>query len=154
MARRIASFTASAGRDAGKVFRITEMPADQAERWAIKAFLAAAKGGVKLPEAAAEPEASAESGFAGIAQMGFSMLANMPPELAFELLDEMMACVQYQPNPAKPEVVRGLVSDDIEEVVTRLQLRKAVFDLHVDFSQAAAQSTSASAQAASASQEG
>ena len=31
MARRIASFTASAGRDAGKVFRITEMPADQAE---------------------------------------------------------------------------------------------------------------------------
>lgn len=38
MARRIASFTASAGRDAGKVFRITEMPADQAERWAVKAF--------------------------------------------------------------------------------------------------------------------
>ena len=148
MARRIASFTASAGRDAGKVFRITEMPADQAERWAVKAFLAAAKGGVKLPEAAAE------SGFAGIAQMGFSMLANMPPELAFELLDEMMACVQYQPNPAKPEVVRGLIADDIEEVMTRLQLRKAVFDLHVDFSQAAATSTSASPSAASADPEG
>lgn len=147
MARRIASFTASAGRDAGKVFRITEMPADQAERWAVKAFLAAAKGGVKLPEAAAE------SGFAGIAQMGFSMLANMPPELAFELLDEMMACVQYQPNPAKPEVVRGLIADDIEEVMTRLQLRKAVFDLHVDFSQAAATSTSASPSAANAGQE-
>ena len=147
MARRIASFTASAGRDAGKVFRITEMPADQAERWAVKAFLAAAKGGVTLPENAAE------SGFAGIAQMGFSMLANMPPELAFELLDEMMACVQYQPNPAKPEVVRGLIADDIEEVMTRLQLRKAVFDLHVDFSQAAATSTSASPQAANAGQE-
>ena len=66
----------------------------------------------------------------------------------------MMACVQIQPNPAKPEVVRGLVSDDIEEVITRLQLRKAVFDLHVDFSQAAAQSTSASQQAANAGQEG
>lgn len=147
MARRIATFTASTGRDAGKVFRITEMPADQAERWAVKAFLAAAKGGVALPEAAAE------SGFAGIAQMGFSMLANMPPELAFELLDEMMACVQYQPNPAKPEVVRGLIADDIEEVMTRLQLRKAVFDLHVDFSQAAATSTSASPSAANAGQE-
>ena len=107
-----------------------------------------------LQKAAAEPEAAAESGFAGIAQMGFSMLANMPPELAFELLDEMMACVQYQPNPAKPEVVRGLIADDIEEVMTRLQLRKAVFDLHVDFSQAAATSTSASAQAASADPEG
>lgn len=59
MARRIASFTASAGRDAGKVFRITEMPADQAERWAVKAFLAAAKGGITLPDSAAE------SGFAG-----------------------------------------------------------------------------------------
>lgn len=148
MARRIASFTASAGRDAGKVFRITEMPADQAERWAVKAFLAAAKGGITLPDSAAE------SGFAGIAQAGFAMLSNMSPELAFDLLDEMMACVQIQPNPAKPEVVRGLVSDDIEEVITRLQLRKAVFDLHVDFSQAAAQSTSASQQAASAGQEG
>lgn len=148
MARRIATFTASTGRDAGKVFRITEMPANQAERWAVKAFLAAAKGGITLPETAAD------SGFAGIAQMGFSMLANMPPELAFELLDEMMACVQYQPNPAKPEVVRGLIADDIEEVVTRLQLRKAVFDLHVDFSQAAATSTSALPQAANAGQEG
>lgn len=147
MARRIATFTASTGRDAGKVFRITEMPANQAERWAVKAFLAAAKGGITLPETAAD------SGFAGIAQMGFSMLANMPPELAFELLDEMMACVQYQPNPAKPEVVRGLIADDIEEVMTRLQLRKAVFDLHVDFSQAAATSTSASPQAANAGQE-
>ena len=147
MARRIASFTASVGRDAGKVFRITEMPANQAERWAVKAFLAAAKGGITLPEKAAD------SGFAGIAQMGFSMLANMPPDLAFELLDEMMACVQYQPNPAKPEVVRGLIADDIEEVMTRLQLRKAVFDLHVDFSQAAAQSTSASPQAVNAGQE-
>ena len=148
MARRIASFTASAGRDAGKVFRITEMPADQAERWAVKAFLAAAKGGITLPDSAAE------SGFAGIAQAGFAMLANMSPELAFDLLDEMMACVQIQPNPAKPEVVRGLVSDDIVEVITRLQLRKAVFDLHVDFSQAAATLTSASQQAASAGQEG
>lgn len=148
MARRIASFTASAGRDAGKVFRITEMPADQAERWAVKAFLAAAKGGITLPDSAAE------SGFAGIAQAGFAMLANMSPELAFDLLDEMMARVQIQPNPAKPEVVRGLVSDDIEEVITRLQLRKAVFDLHVDFSQAAATLTSASQQAASAGQEG
>lgn len=148
MARRIASFTASAGRDAGKVFRITEMPADQAERWAVKAFLAAAKGGITLPDSAAE------SGFAGIAQAGFAMLSNMSPELAFDLLDEMMACVQIQPNPAKPEVVRGLVSDDIEEVITRLQLRKAVFDLHVDFSQAAATLTSASQQAASAGQEG
>lgn len=147
MARRIATFTASTGRDAGKVFRITEMPANQAERWAVKAFLAAAKGGITLPETAAD------SGFAGIAQMGFSMLANMPPELAFELLDEMMACVQYQPNPAKPEVVRGLIADDIEEVMTRLQLRKAVFDLHVDFSQAAATSTSASPQAANVGQE-
>ena len=38
MARRISTFTASTGRDAGKDFRITEMPADQAERWAVKAF--------------------------------------------------------------------------------------------------------------------
>lgn len=143
MARRVVAFTATAGRDAGKVFRLTEMPAAQAEKWAVKAFLAAAKGGIQLPENIAE------SGFAGVAQVGMGMLANLPPELAFELLDEMMQCVQYQPSPAKPEIVRGLIEDDIEEVATRIQLRKAVFELHVDFSQAAGQLTSGQPQSAS-----
>lgn len=146
MARRVATFHATAGRDAGKVYRITEMPAAQAEKWAVKAFLAAAKGGITLPENIAD------SGFAGIAQMGMGLLANMPAELAFDLLDEMMACVQYQPSPAKPEVVRSLIDDDIEEVATRVQLRKAVFDLHVDFSQAAGQLSTALPQSASDSQ--
>lgn len=148
MARRIANFTATAGRDAGKVFRLTEMPAAQAEKWAVKAFLAAAKGGIQLPDNIAD------SGFAGIAQVGFGLLSNMPPELAFDLLDEMMACIQFQPNPAKPEVVRGLVDDDIEEVLTRIHLRKAVFDLHVDFSLAAGPLNSALPQSASENQEG
>ena len=148
MARRVMTFTATTGRDAGKVFRITEMPAAQAEKWAVKAFLAAAKGGIQLPDNAAD------SGFAGVAQAGFAMLSNMPSEMAFDLLDEMMACVQFQPNPAKPEVVRGLVDDDIDEVMTRIQLRKAVFDLHVDFSQAAGSLNSAHPQSASESQEG
>jgi len=143
MARRVSTFTATSGRDAGKVFRITEMPASQAERWAVKAFLAASKGGIQLPDNVAE------AGFAGIAQVGFAMLMNMQADSAFELLDEMMQCVQMQPNPAKPEVVRGLVDDDIEEVMTRVQIRKAVFDLHVDFSQAAGQLNSAHPQSAS-----
>jgi len=57
--------------------------------------------------------------------------------------------VQYQPSPVKPEIVRGLIEDDIEEVATRIQLRKAVFELHVDFSQAAGQLTSGQPQSAS-----
>ncbi|MCI0152402.1 hypothetical protein KNO81_42165 [Paraburkholderia sediminicola] len=49
------------------------------------------------------------------------------------LLDEMMGCVSIQPNPADPKIVRGLIPDDIEEVNTRVLLRREVFRLHTGF---------------------
>ena len=54
MARRTETFTATYGRDAGKSFTLTEMPADQAERWAIRALLALAGAGVDRPDGAAD----------------------------------------------------------------------------------------------------
>ncbi|MNL82434.1 hypothetical protein D3C87_2098140 [compost metagenome] len=52
-----------------------------------------------------------------------------------------MGCVQIQPSPS---VVRPLIDDDIEEVATLFHLRKQVLGLHMDFSTAAAPSTSGS----------
>jgi hypothetical protein len=129
------------GRDQGKSFLLTEMPADQAESWAIRAFLAMAKGGIELPEGIES------SGFAGIAKLGLTLLLQMPFELAKPLLDEMMACVQILPNPNNPSVVRALIGDDIEEVATRIKLRKEVFGLHVNFSLPGVKSTLESAPA-------
>lgn len=133
MARKTLTYTVSdEGRDKGKVFVLTEMPATQAERWAVRAFLAMSKNGIEIPDGAAE------SGWAAVAKMGVSMIGRMHADDAIPLLDEMMGCVKLIPNPGNTSVVRSLVEDDIEEVATRLKLRVEVFKLHADFSRAAA----------------
>lgn len=129
MARRILTVQIEdAGRDKGKVFIITEMPATQAEKWAIRAFLAMGRSGIELPEGIEH------TGFAGIAKLGLSLVCKVPFDDAESLMDEMFSCVQVQPNPANPAIVRPLVEDDIEEIQTRLKLRAEVFKLHANFS--------------------
>lgn len=121
------------GRDKGKVFQITEMSAADAERWALRAFFALMNTGVEIPADIAE------SGMAGIASMGLQAIGKLPYEAAEPLLADMWDCVQIMPDPSKKNVVRELIEQDIEEVGTRLQIRKAVFDLHAGFFTDAAQ---------------
>ena len=118
-------------RDTGKVFQVTEMSADAAERWALRAGFALMNTGIDIPEL------DGGASMADMAQIGLKTLmkafSRMDYEQAEPLLNEMMACVQVIPDPAKPNIIRPLESVDIEEVSTRLTLRKAVWDLHVDF---------------------
>jgi hypothetical protein len=116
------------GRDRGRTFFITEMPAAQGESWAIRVFLAMGRAGIDVPEDIAQ------AGLAGIARMGFKAIFGMSYEDAEPLLAEMMSCVQIIPDPKVPNVRRSLVDDDIEEVKTRLFLRLKVFELHTGFS--------------------
>ncbi|VEB99938.1 Uncharacterised protein [Cedecea lapagei] len=133
MARKELYYTVEGkGRDKGKVFHITEMPASQAEWWAIRAGLAMAKGGVNLPDN------FSDLGMAGMAKVGLEMVAKIPVEDARPLLEELMSCVQAVPNPSDRSIKRGLIEDDTEEVSTRLKLRTEVLKLHVDFLTAAA----------------
>ncbi|MFW5410788.1 hypothetical protein B7L51_019500 [Pectobacterium brasiliense] len=133
MARKEIYYTVeSEGRDKGKVFHIREMSATQSEWWAIRAGLAMAKNGVNLPEN------FSDMGMAGMAKVGLEMVAQISPEEARPLLDELMKCVQSVPDPSNQSIKRALIEDDTEEVVTRLKLRSEVFKLHVDFFTAAA----------------
>jgi len=126
--RKTSTYTETAdNRDKGKVFKLEEMSADQAEAWALKAFFAIMNAGIDVPDNLAD------LGFAGIATAGLNALGKVDYETARPLLDEMMTCVQIIPDPAKPNVARALFPGDIEEVATKLKLRKAVFDLHVAF---------------------
>jgi len=120
------------GRDKGKAFVLTELPAARAEKWALRAFLGLAKSGVEVPDEVAG------MGMAGIATLGLKALGGIEWAYLEPLLDEMFTCVQRMPDQRQPEVVRALIDDDIEEISTRLRLRKEVFGLHVDFSKAAA----------------
>ena len=122
-----------AGRDFGKVFKIRELPSTKAEDWAIRAFMGMARAGVEIPEGVED------AGFAGIAVVGLKTVFSMSYDDAKPLLDEMMACVSIIPDPSKPMVERALIDEDIEEVRTRLTLRKEVFDLHTNFSELVAQ---------------
>jgi len=135
MARKEASFIAEIGRDKGKAFHLTEMPATKAENWAIKALLAVGNSGLEIPENLAA------QGMAGLLAVGYMNLLKIPFEAAKPLLDEMMDCVQFVPSPS---IKRPLIEDDIEEVQTRLLLRKAVWNLHMDFFLSESKSTSES----------
>lgn len=132
MARKIKTVIIDAeGRDKHKAFQLTEFPASQAEEWAMRAMLAIAKGGVDVPADVLD------SGMAGLAVMMVQGLPRLSWEDAGPLLGEMFRCIVIIPDPSKPTVTRHLVEDDIEEVRTRLALRKEVLELHLDFSGAA-----------------
>jgi hypothetical protein len=124
MARKESTFVADIGRDKGKQFHITEMSASQAESWAFRVILAIGNAGIEIPDNLAS------QGMAGLMAVGYMNLLKIPFEAAKPLLDEMMGCVQIIPSA---NMKRALIEDDIEEVKTRLLLRKAVWDLHMDF---------------------
>lgn len=126
------------GRDGGKIFRITEMPAARAEKWAWRLFVA-----VKGTTAEVPPEVE-RLGMVGVLIRGLnSMLAADVDFARIEpLLDEMFECVQIVRDPRHPDVVTPLVSDDdVEDVMTRGWLRGEIIRVHTGFSVADALST-------------
>lgn len=127
---------ADEGRDRGKVFILKELPASQAEAWAMRAILALMAGGVDMPEGLENMN------MAMMAEIGFNALARLDWDKVKPLTDEMWTCVQIQPDPKNPSIVRHLIEEDVEEIGTRFKLRAEVFKLHTDFFKAAAPSIS------------
>lgn len=131
MGRRTAPWTATDGRDKGKVYLLIELPAAQAEKWAMRALIALNAEPVLL-----------NGGMAALYSIGFRGLYGVSYADAEPLMDEMMSCVQR----VEEKVTRPLVEDDIEEVTTRVQLREEVLNLHLGFSLRARMSEWISAQ--------
>ncbi len=133
MARNVLDYTVTTdGRDKGKLFRITEMPASKGEKWAMRAILALMGERVDIPKG------FEKKGMSGMAELGLKMFSSLKWESAEPLLDEMMECVQFIPDPSKPQIIRKLFPEDIEDISTLITLRKEVLTLHVGFSQAVA----------------
>lgn len=120
------------GRDNGKQFFIQELPAYQAERWARRALAEMVRSGADLPEDIEK------AGWSGLLAMGLrGLLGASGPEVD-ALHDELMACVEYMPDPSKPTIKRKPMPEDIEEIQTIALLKDEVFKLHSGFSIAAA----------------
>lgn len=114
-------------RDAGKMFVLTEMPASQGEKWAMRAFMALARSGIDIPEGIVS------LGMIGVAMVGFQAFRNASFADVEPLMDEMMTCIKIAPSPENRSIVRGLVENDIEEVKTRFDLRQHILELHAGF---------------------
>jgi hypothetical protein len=102
----------------------------------LRALLAISRSGVNVPPGLFE------NGWAGLAAMmpylfviGFQGLSGTKWEEMEPLLVEMMECVKFQPPGGYPEQPLGTgMTLQVEEVKSLLVLRRAVLELHVDFS--------------------
>lgn len=114
-------------RDSGKIFYIRIMPASKAESWAMRVLLALINAGVDIPEN------DAAGGVGSLAQVGLRAIAGLRYEIAQPLLDELMECVVVKPDPKNNVFYRTLIEEDIEEVSTRILLKKFILESHFSF---------------------
>jgi hypothetical protein len=128
------------GRDKGHTFRITEMPARAAEKWAARLLLALVRNG-------AVTEDVVSSGMAGLAAMAARSIVRGFGLIDFDreiepLLDEMLSCVTFVPDPRNPALpARALLPEEPEEVATLYRLRTEWVALHLGFTSGADLST-------------
>lgn len=132
--KKVVTITAE-GRDRGRSYLLTEMPVMKAEKWSARLLLAMGKSGIEIPDDAIA------AGAVGVLAVGVANIGKIAFEDAEPLLDEMMACISFVPDPANKDVVdpeypfaRPLLEDDIDELPTLLKLRSEVAELHVGFS--------------------
>lgn len=137
MALKTKQITIEHGRDKGRVFLITEMPAAHADNWAMRALIALANGGVDLGDL------SPQQGMMGMARVALDALGRLKADDAIPLLNELLDCVQIIPEGGRPRAL-NLDFGDVEDFTTLWRLRKEVFALHTDFLQHAFGKTTAS----------
>lgn len=114
------------GRDHGKTFLVTEMPSDAAEWWAIRALQ-----GIL----GANPNFDIDIFSAPLAKLaGFAFvgLAKIPAEQLKPLMDEMKGCMSVLLPDGK--TTRPLLANDVEDLMTWVELRKEVFEVLTGFS--------------------
>lgn len=123
-------------RDADKWFKIKELPAMEAERWAWRLALAV-KG-----TSAQVPVEFVNMGIVGVAIRGINAFlgADVEWHKLQPLLDEMLTCVSRVPDAGRapdvssPLIMTGGDADDIQDVETIAWLRAEVLSLHTGFS--------------------
>jgi hypothetical protein len=123
------------------------MPADQAERWFIRAVLACANSTIELPT---PPEsgtgaAAFEITWRHVLAMGLHSFRGIRYGELEPLLNEMKHCIKWKPPGGEMIPLQELFPGEdsqIEEVATWFTLRYEVLQLHLGFSLAGVLSTS------------
>lgn len=122
---------AKAGRDEGKKYLITEMSAEQAEWWAFRALQGVALAEFDFGDMFARDESgNLQTPLADLAAKGIKAVMGIDPQKAKPLFDEMMQCVSI---PIAGGAERDMLPSDIEEISTRIRLRKEILAMHIGF---------------------
>ncbi|MCX7132269.1 hypothetical protein [Aeromonas sp.] len=140
MARKqITHIVEAEGRDQGKEFIITEMPAWDADTLAQDIWRA--MGNSKFTNI---PQDVIAMGSAGLATLGLSVLSASTPEVASTMRDKLLDTVDVVITSDAGQQVRKVKSIDFEEVQTIRQLMDKVFEVNFGFLVIAAESDSPS----------
>lgn len=121
------------GRDAGKIFKITEKLAIDAEKWAWRMVVALKGTSGHIPTEAVE-----RLGIVGISVIGLNafLAAAVDFRELSPLLDELLDCVTIIRDQRHVGTATPLMPDDIEEIRTVAWLRSEVLRVHTGFSPA------------------
>ena len=111
-----------AGRDAGKVFLIEEMPAVQMDRWVTRALCMLGRSG---------------SGISAISGMTMEALLQAFSKLDFKdsepLLDELLACCSFKKDGSLVKMGGSMTDSVIEDWTTIFKLRIEALKLNLGF---------------------
>jgi hypothetical protein len=112
------------GRDKGRKYLLTEMPALQAERWARHAIMAMSREDLNI-----RAEVAA-LGMYGFILGGMQALAAGDVDAVDKLMDEMLPQIKI----VEEKITRPLQGDgDFWELATIKQLRQELIELHLGF---------------------
>lgn len=98
------------GRDAGKSFKVKEMPVTKLEKWAARALLAVF--GSEMP--ADVRTLSVSSNTAALLSAGLGGLSGLRWEQAEPLYDELLGQIYRVPNPRKPDDAIRLTPQNLD----------------------------------------
>lgn len=111
-----------AGRDAGKVFKVEEMPAVQMDRWITRALCMLGRSG---------------SGLSMIGGMTMEDLLSAFSKLDFKdsepLLDELLACCSFKKDGTLVKMTGSMVDSVVEDWTTIFKLRIEALKLNLGF---------------------
>lgn len=126
-------------RDVGKLFLITEWPAELIERWGMAMIAAASRGNADLDLSTALGRGMEFIFWAGMQSL---CRGKIDADELVPLLDRLLNCVKIirDPNARNKEtgdaisLAQPLIQNDIMEVATRWWLRSEVIRVHTNFS--------------------
>lgn len=135
------------GRDAGKKFLITEMPAYKFDNLAMRMLAAVASSGVSLTnfisestgiaidnigDLAALKEIDPLDGAIGLLNASFNVFGMIPTSVSMPILDELLSCVQFIPDGGRARPINHDLGD-VEDFRTLWKLRFDAYMIHVSF---------------------